>query len=131
MSDWLPIETAPKSDPNHDIEVCRVGGGATWIAHWHNGAGDDYQPPVPAGWYYRDGDGYREVWPAPTHWRELQHATQPVSNTDAVRLTVEQAEEAIDSYWRGSAPEVQVHAPASGERPVEADTKVTPPETAV
>lgn len=71
--DWQPIGTAPKDNPNRDIEVRRDG--QTWIAHWHTGAPDDFQPPVPAGWYYRDGDGYREVWPAPTEWRE-PHPTE-------------------------------------------------------
>lgn len=79
---WQPIATAPRDNPNRDIEVRR--GAQMWLAHWHHGLPDDYQPPVPPGWYYRAGAEYRQVWPEPTEWRPAP--TAPVEGTVAENL---------------------------------------------
>ena len=68
---WQPIATAPKD--GRTIRVQRRDG-VEEEAHWHNGAPDDYQPPVNPGWYCLCDQEFVEMVPPPVAWLEKNAA---------------------------------------------------------
>lgn len=72
MTDWQPIETAPRTAKEILLLIPR--GGKGWptmravVGHYADGGGDE-QPRF-RGWFYDTGYGYNEL-DEPTHWAPL------------------------------------------------------------
>jgi hypothetical protein len=70
LTAWQPIETAPKDNPNRDIEVL-LPDCTTKVVHWAQHAPEDH-PPIDPGWYFETPSMFVPLPVHPTHWRPVE-----------------------------------------------------------
>ena len=73
---WQDISTAEERAFDVILRVpdpTRAKGYKEVIGHWAQDLSGEEQPPF-RGWFTDAGFGFREVYPAPTHWRRLPPA---------------------------------------------------------
>lgn len=75
MSEWQPIETAPKDGREVVLAVAfRAGISKGVLVGHYMGGGHciEDHPPIDAGWYFWNGCMFDEA-AKPTHWMPLPH----------------------------------------------------------
>lgn len=73
MSEWQPIETAPKNATEVLLLVRRHNGWPTMmrvVGHWAQDLSGSEQPAF-SGWFRDTGFGFSEITQEPTHWAPL------------------------------------------------------------
>lgn len=64
MSDWRPIDSAPKEGPCPDVLLRYLWRGRVCVAAAHWAFGDQSEiggPPFGPGWFQWDGSGFSEI----------------------------------------------------------------------
>lgn len=69
MTDWQPIETAPKDGTEILVRLVRAGCPRHLVVH-HCDFVEDH-PPIDSAWYFWTGYQFAPVQSQPTHWMPL------------------------------------------------------------
>lgn len=68
MTPLQPMETAPKDGRWIEVELPDT---TRRLVHWAAGYVDDYQPAVPAGWYFETPNMFAPLLQKPVGWRPV------------------------------------------------------------